>query len=147
VQTRAQKNEWTREWRKKRIAKGLCSQCGKPRGNKSTRFCDACLGRVETLTQSLRDKRAADACCIVCGGPKDSDKPRCVACAKVQAGYEEKSRKKHSKKYTAQRSKRRREQQKKGLCIRCNRERSNRSKQLCDEHLEAQRLKRRVRKT
>lgn len=146
MQTRAQKNEWTREWRKKRIAEGLCAQCGKPRGEKSARFCDSCLGSVEILTQNLRDKRAAQECCIVCGGPKDSDKARCDACAERQAGYERKCRKKHAKKYTSQQSERRREQQKKGLCIRCKHKRSDKSRQLCDAHLEAQRLKQRVKK-
>lgn len=132
-----------RKWRKKRIAKGLCAQCGKPRNGKSTRFCDACLGNVETLTQKLRDKRAAENRCTVCGEPKDSDKTRCAACATRQAGYVHKCQKKHAKKYNAQRNKKRREQQEKGLCIHCKSKRSDKSRQLCDAHLEAQRLKRR----
>jgi len=144
MQTKAKKNAWTRRWREKRKKEGLCAQCGRPRGEKSSRFCDACLEGIEGKTAALRDKRRAKNCCIVCGDPRDADRERCQACADRQNDYGKKCRKKHAKKYAAKNKAFRLEQQKKGLCIRCGRKRSGKSKQLCDPHLEAQRIKARA---
>jgi len=144
MQTKAQKNAWTRKWRAKRKKEGLCAQCGRPRGEKSSRFCDACLEGIEKKTEALRDKRRAENCCIVCGGPRDADRERCQPCADTQSSYEKKCRKKNKNKYYEKTKKLWLKRQKDGLCIRCGRKRSDKSKQLCDSHLEAQRIKARA---
>lgn len=92
--------------RKDRIAAGLCSECGKARGEDGTQtMCRACADAHKRRSKKHTYNNIANGVCA-CGKEKDPEAFRCPACAEY---HKHKSRRLRRKRSNSHR------------CIRCGR--------------------------
>jgi len=91
--------------RERNAAKGVCINCGKPIGTRSTTKCDGCLDIARASADKTRVKRKAAGVCQSCGKrPPIQDKTICHEC---------------SAQMTATRLKHYEQFKKEGRCINC----------------------------
>lgn len=87
-----------RDWQKKKLASGLCPQCGEPLG-RSKHLCDKCLEKA-TNAETRRRKRANKAGrCARCPSPVDGKKSQtlCLPCLEKQREAQARHRSKKKK--------------------------------------------------
>jgi hypothetical protein len=73
-----------KSWRQDRVDRGLCSECGNPRGEDGTkRYCRACADIRNKRVENIRLHRLANGLCVRCAKPKGEDgaKTLCRSCA------------------------------------------------------------------
>ena len=101
---------YTGDWlvvMRKRVAKGLCGQCGKVPHETNRKKCRACLNKFNAYHKQLRQRRNEAGLCIKCGQRKKAkrSKSRCSNCLNKIRDAARNNAPKHRAKSIHQRSK------------------------------------------
>lgn len=108
-----------RELRLKRISRGLCDRCGKPKPNDGYVSCFACRQKAK----EDYNRKKQNGLCVDCGKPSDTGECRCSKCKERNIAFQRENR---------------REAKKSGLCIKCCKRPVATGYSKCPECLEAE---------
>lgn len=128
--------------RARRMARGLCYDCGSPRSDRSDTLCDFCLGYHAEKAAERRQRLTQEGLCITCGRvPPVEGQRNCSSCAETKAQWARDS-------YRASDAGRERgrqavaEARAKGFCLRCRARPAAAGKSQCQHCLDTQQKKR-----
>lgn len=79
---------YTREYRDRRVADGLCSRCGNPNNGSNKYYCPACVSEQAARNKRAGDERVAQGLCASpgCPNPHREGRRTCQSCGdKAQA--------------------------------------------------------------